>query len=76
LVRKTRWPVGVCRVLVDATTVAAGYLLGGQVGIGTIVAAFGFGTLLNLTFHAVGFRAEAVRQENLPETLRRLRGNA
>ena len=40
-------------------------------GIGTLLGAFGVGTLINLNFRLMGFRAQDVHQENLPETLRR-----
>ena len=48
-----------------------GWRLGGSVGVGTLLGAFGVGTLINLNFRLMGFRAEDVHQENLPETLRR-----
>ena len=69
LARKTGRSVGFCRVAVEALAVLIGWYLGGSVGIGTLLGAFGVGTLINLNFHLFGFRAEAVHQENLPETI-------
>ena len=71
LARKTGRSVGFCRVAVEALAVLIGWYLGGSVGIGTLLGAFGVGTLINLNFHLLGFRAEDVHQENLPETIRR-----
>ena len=42
-------------------------------GIGTIVTGVGVGTLFNLNFALLRFRAADLHQENLPETLRRIR---
>ena len=71
LARKTGRSVGFCRVAVEALAVLIGWRLGGSVGVGTLLGAFGVGTLINLNFRLMGFRAEDVHQENLPETLRR-----
>ena len=46
----------------------------GQVGVGTVISGVGVGTLFNLNFALLRFKAADVRQENLPETIRRLRG--
>ena len=71
--RKTGRSVGFCRVAIEATAVLIGWRLGGSVGIGTLLGAFGVGTLINLNFRMLGFRAKDVHQENLPETIRRWR---
>ncbi len=71
LARKTGRSVGFCRVAVEALAVLIGWRLGGSVGIGTLLGAFGVGTLINLNFSLLRFRAEDVHQENLPETIRR-----
>ena len=70
LARKTGRSVGFCRVAVEALAVLIGWLLGGSVGVGTLLGAFGVGTLINLSFSLLGFHAEDVHQENLPETMR------
>ena len=44
-----------------------------QVGIGTIVAAVGVGSLFNLNFALLRFNPALLHQENLPETLQRFR---
>ena len=48
-------------------------MLGGQVGIGTVISAVGLGSLFNLNFKLLHFRASELRQESLLETLRNLR---
>ena len=73
LARKTRRSVGICRITVELIAIFVGWLMGGQVGIGTVITGVGVGTLFNLNFALLRFRAADLHQENLPETLRRLR---
>ncbi|PYY38924.1 YitT family protein [Curtobacterium sp. MCPF17_046] len=40
------WPVWVARTVVEVTVVVVGWLLGGDVGVGTVVAAFAIGPLV------------------------------
>lgn len=72
LARKTGRSVGLCRAAVDVTVILAGWFLGGQVGVGTVISALGLGTLLNFNFTLLHFDAAALHQEDLSETLRRL----
>lgn len=74
LARKTKRSVGLCRAVVEICVIAAGFLLGGQVGWGTVISAVGLGSLFNLNFRLLHFRAAELHQENLAETVRILRG--
>ncbi|MEU0497381.1 hypothetical protein [Mycobacterium sp. NPDC006124] len=49
LVGRTGLSVRLVRTSIEATVLAAGWLLGGTVGIGTVVYAFGIGPLVQLT---------------------------
>ena len=48
LVARTGWPVWSVRTGIEATVLTTGWLLGGSVGIGTLVYAFGIGPLIQL----------------------------
>ena len=74
LARKTKFSVGICRISVELLAIFVGWLLGGQVGIGTVITGVGVGTLFNLNFALLRFQAADLHQENLPETLHRFRG--
>ena len=74
LARRTGRSVGFCRAVVELIDIFVGWRLGGQVGIGTVITAVGVGTLFNLNFALLHFRAAELHQENLPETIRRIRG--
>ena len=41
------WPVWVARTAIEVTVVVVGWLLGGDVGVGTVVAAFAIGPLVH-----------------------------
>ena len=45
LARKTGRSVGICRATVEIAVIVAGWLLGGQVGIGTVISAVGLGSI-------------------------------
>jgi hypothetical protein len=51
-----------------------GWLLGGLVGPGTVIAAFAVGFFVQLVFRLFKFDAKAVRHESLMDTLGRARG--
>ena len=73
LARRTGRSVGLCRISVEILVILTGYFLGGQVGIGTVISALGLGSLFNLNFHLLGFRAAELHHENIAETLRFIR---
>jgi uncharacterized membrane protein YczE len=63
LVRRTGSSVRLVRTTIEVTVLAVGWLLGGSVGVGTVVYAFGIGPLIQLLIPAVnrylpGFHVE------------------
>lgn len=46
LVSRTVWPVWLVRTLIEGTVLVIGFLLGGPVGVGTVLFAFGVGPLV------------------------------
>ncbi|MEY8389241.1 hypothetical protein AALC17_18565 [Oscillospiraceae bacterium 38-13] len=76
MARRTGRSVGLCRAVVELVIIVVGWRLGGRVGLGTVISALGLGTLFNLNFALLRFDAAALHQEDLAETLRRLRGEA
>lgn len=67
--RRTGKTVGLCRSCIEACAIAVGWLLGGPVGVGTVVAMVGIGVLIDLNFRLLRFDPRTVRQETLAETL-------
>jgi len=68
--RKTKLPVGVCRSLIELSATIGGWLLGGMVGIGTIISVVVIGFFIQLVFAMFKFDAAAVEHETLTETYR------
>jgi len=73
LERKTGLPVGLCRGLLEGSAVFIGWLMGGPVGLGTVLAAFGIGFCIQAVFSLLKFEATMVRHETLKVTLKSLR---
>ncbi|WP_433677769.1 YczE/YyaS/YitT family protein [Nocardia sp. CA-119907] len=48
LVRRTGWSVRLVRTGIEVSVLATGWLLGGSVGVGTVVYAFGIGPLIQV----------------------------
>lgn len=70
--RLPRIPIGTVSVALLAVVTFAGYLLGGPVGLGTLICAFGAGPVMQFAFHTVHFDATSIRHQNLRETLKLL----
>lgn len=68
LTRKTKLPVGLCRVMVELSAALIGYKLGGMIGLGTIIAAFAIGFCVQITFKLLNFDTTTVKHETLQET--------
>ncbi|MBO0979178.1 YitT family protein [Microbacterium sp. SD291] len=53
LVARTGWPVWIVRTLIEGSVLVIGFLLGGPVGVGTVLFAFGVGPLIGWFLPAV-----------------------
>ena len=73
LERKTKLSIGLCRGLIEASVCFIGWLLGGPVGIGTVISAFGIGVCVQIVFAIVKFDATSVQHETIEATIRHLR---
>lgn len=70
---KRRWPqvpIGMIRGMIEGSVLLAGWLLGAKVGLGTVIAACGISTILQLTFTCLHFDAKAVAHEGIWQTLK------
>ncbi len=68
--RKTKLPVGLCRGMLEISVVLTGWMLGGPVGIGTVLAAFGISFCIQIVFSLMKFEATSVQHETLDMTQR------
>lgn len=72
LSKRSRFSPGMCRIGFELLAILVGWLMGGQVGIGTVMSAVGIGTLIDLNFRLLRFSAVDIRHENLLESVQKL----
>jgi len=68
--RLPKVPIGVVEILLWAVVLLAGWLLGGPVGIGTLISTFGAGAVMQLVYNLIRFEPRDLRHRSLLETLR------
>lgn len=73
LSKRTGKPAGLCRSVVEGVALFCGWLLGGKVGIGTVISVFGIGAAVQIVFSAARFNAGEVRHETAGETIARIK---
>ena len=67
--RLKRIPIGAVSILILALATLTGYLLGGPVGIGTILCAFASGPIMQFAFQTVRFDATAIRHQSITQSI-------
>ena len=72
--RLGRLPIGAVQTLLWGTALLLGWLLGGPVGIGTIVSTFGSGLVMQFIYDMIKFEPRNVRHRSVIETWKILRG--
>ena len=68
--RLSRIPVGIVEVLLWAAVLLAGWLLGGPVGIGTVISTFGCGFAMTLVFRWLRFEPRNIQHTDVLQSLR------
>lgn len=68
--RMPKAPIGLVRGGLEGTVLLIGWLLGAKVGLGTVIAVFGIGFIIQYTFQFLRFDVKAVRHENLLDTIK------
>ena len=71
--RLSRLPIGAVQVMLWGTVLLLGWLLGGPVGIGTVVSTFGSGAVMQVVFSLIGFEPRKVEHHGVIETAGMLR---
>lgn len=68
--RLSRLPIGWVNIILNLAVSLVAFLLGGQIGLGTVIALFGTGIIMDLTFKIVRFEPRNVVHEGLPGTVK------
>ena len=71
--RVKRIPIGVISISLLSAATLLGALLGGPVGLGTVLCAFATGPVMQMAFRTVHFYATSVRHQRLKDTVRAVR---
>jgi len=70
--RLPKVPIGIVEVMLWAVVLLAGWLLGGPVGIGTLISTFGAGLVMQMIYSLLKFEPRQIRHRDVLQTIRAL----
>ena len=73
LTKKTKFSVGIWRSTIELLATVFGWLLGGMVGIGTVISVVVIGFCIQITFRILRFDITSIKHESLLDTLKTLK---
>ena len=68
-------PIGVVEIMLWAAVLLVGWLLGGPVGIGTLLSTFGAGAVMQLVYSLIHFEPREIRHRDVAQVTRELLGS-
>ena len=72
--RMPKLPIGVVEILLWAVVLLIGWLLGGPVGIGTLISTFGAGAVMQLVYHVIRFEPREIVHRDVVKVTKILLG--
>ena len=66
--RLPKIPIGVVEILLRAVVILFGWMLGGAVGIGTVISTVGAGALMHLFYSVIHFEPRKLKHRSIQET--------
>lgn len=72
--RMPRVPIGIVEVILWAVVLLSGWLLGGPVGIGTLISTFGCGLVTQLVYSLLRFEPRSIKHRGVIEVAKILAG--
>jgi uncharacterized membrane protein YczE len=72
--RMPKIPIGIVEVLLWAVVLLIGSLLGGPVGVGTIISTFGAGLVMQLVYNIIKFEPRKLKHRDVFTVIKELRG--
>lgn len=72
--RMPKIPIGIVEVILWAVVLLIGYLLGGPVGIGTLISTFGAGLVMQLVYSSVKFEPRDLKHKDVVAIVKILAG--
>ena len=74
--RMHKLPIGAVQVILWGTVLLIGWLLGGPVGIGTIISTFGSGIVMQIIYSIIKFEPRKIEHQSVLATAKQLKENA
>ncbi|MCR5830269.1 MAG: hypothetical protein K6F93_08005 [Lachnospiraceae bacterium] len=74
--RMGRIPIGFVQIILWAVVLLAGWLLGGPVGIGTLISVVGAGLVMQIVYKVIRFEPRKIRHRGVVEVTKELLGKA
>ena len=71
--RMKRFPIGAVQIILWGTVLLIGWLLGGPVGVGTIVSTFGSGLVMQIVYSVIKFEPREIKHQSVFETVKQLK---
>lgn len=68
--RMSKIPIGIVEIILWAIVLLAGFLLGGPVGIGTVISTFGAGIVMQLVYSLIKFEPRKLKNRDIVEISR------
>jgi uncharacterized membrane protein YczE len=68
--RMPKVPIGIVEIILWAVVLLGGWLLGGPVGIGTLISTFGAGLVMQLVYNLLKFEPRLIRHSDVIRTIR------
>ena len=72
--RMPKVPIGVVEIILWLAVLLLGWLLGGPVGIGTLIGTFGAGAVMQLVYSLIHFEPREIKHRDMAEVTRALLG--
>ena len=72
--RLPKVPIGIVEIIIWVAALAVGWMLGGPVGIGTVVSTFGAGFVMQLIYSLIRFEPRKLRHRDVIEVTKILKG--
>ena len=73
--RMPKVPIGIVEVLLWAVVLLAGWLLGGPVGIGTLISTVGAGLVMQLVYNIIKFEPRKLKHRDVFDVVRSMKKN-
>ena len=70
--RLPKVPIGIVEILLWAVVLLTGWLLGGPVGIGTVISTFGGGLVMQAVYSAIRFEPRKLRHKDIVQTIQQI----